>query len=55
VAVAALALAMVFSVWMAGATGAEAVQSGTVLIMIGIPVYVVTRRTNPSGRSGALC
>jgi len=26
-----------------------------VLILIGIPVYVVTRRTNPSGRSGALC
>ena len=49
-AIAAIALAMVFSVWMAGATGAEAVQRGTVLILIGIPVYVVTRRTNPSGR-----
>ena len=34
---------------------AEAVQRGTVLILIGIPVYVVTRRTNPSGRSGSLC
>jgi 3-oxoacyl-(acyl-carrier-protein) synthase len=45
-AIAAIALAMVFSVWMAGATGAEAVQRGTVLILIGIPVYVVTRRTN---------
>ena len=54
-AIAAITLAMVFSVWMAGATGAEAVQRGTVLILIGIPVYVVTRRTNPSGRSGALC
>ncbi len=54
-AIAAIALAMVFSVWMAGATGAEAVQRGTVLILIGIPVYVVTRRTNPSGRSGSLC
>jgi basic amino acid/polyamine antiporter, APA family len=54
-AIVAIALAMVFSVWMAGATGAEAVQRGTVLILIGIPVYVLTRRTNPSGRSGALC
>jgi amino acid transporter len=54
-AIAAIALAMVFSVWMAGATGAEAVQRGTVLILIGIPVYVVTRRTNPSRRGGALC
>jgi hypothetical protein len=54
-AIAAIALAMVFSVWMAGATGAEAVQRGTVFILIGIPVYVVTRRTSPSGRSGAVC
>jgi hypothetical protein len=44
---------MVFSLWMAGATGAQAVQQGTVLILIGIPVYVVTRRTNASRRSGA--
>jgi glucose dehydrogenase len=51
-AIAAISLAMVFSVWMAGATGAEAVQRGTVLIVIGIPVYVVTRRTSPSARSG---
>ena len=35
---------------MAAATGAGAVQHGTVLILIGIPVYVVTRRTHPSGR-----
>jgi hypothetical protein len=41
---------MVFSVWMAGATGAQAVQRGTVLILIGIPVYAVTQRQNPSGR-----
>jgi hypothetical protein len=54
-AIAAIALAMGFSVWIAGATGAEAVQRGTVLILVGIPVYVVTRRTNPSGRRGALC
>jgi APA family basic amino acid/polyamine antiporter len=41
-AIAAIALAMVFSIWMAGATGAQAVQRGTVLILIGIPVYAVT-------------
>ena len=35
--------------WIAGATGAEAVQRGTVLILVGIPVYVVTERTNASG------
>ena len=52
-AIAAIALAMVFSLWMAGATGAQAVQRGTVLILIGSPVYVVTRTTNPSGRSAA--
>ena len=54
-AIAAITLAMVFSLWMAGATGAEAAQRGTLLILIGIPVYAVTRRTNASGRSGALC
>jgi hypothetical protein len=48
-----IGLAMVFSLWMAGATGAQAVQRGTVLILIGIPVYVITRSTNPSRRSGA--
>jgi basic amino acid/polyamine antiporter, APA family len=52
-AIAAIALAMVFSLWMAGSTG-DAVQRGTVLILIGIPVYVLTRATNPSGSSGAL-
>jgi hypothetical protein len=46
-AIAAIALAMVASVWMAGATGTEAVKRRTVLILIGIPVHVVTRRTNP--------
>lgn len=50
-AIAAIAVAMVFSLWMAGATGAEAVQRGTVLILIGIPVYVITQRTNPSRES----
>ena len=34
-----------------GRDGRRAVQRGTVLILIGIPVYVVTRRTNPSGDS----
>ena len=48
VAIAAIALAMVFSLWMAGATGAEAVQRGTVLILIGIPIYIITERTNLS-------
>jgi APA family basic amino acid/polyamine antiporter len=46
-AIAAIAVAMVFSLWMAGATGPDAVQRGTVLILIGIPVYVLTRRRNP--------
>jgi len=50
-AIAAIALAMAFSLWMAGATGAEAVQRGTVLILIGIPIYVIAQRTNP-GRAG---
>jgi hypothetical protein len=39
-AIAAIALAMGFSVWIAGATGAEAVQRGALLILIGISVYV---------------
>ena len=52
-AIAAIALAMAFSLWMAGATGAEAAQRGTVLILIGIPVYVLTRRTNPSREARA--
>lgn len=36
-------LAMAFSLWMAGATGSDAVQAGTVLLLCGIPVYVVVR------------
>jgi APA family basic amino acid/polyamine antiporter len=43
VAIAVVALALAFSLWMAGATGAEAVQKGTVLLLIGIPAYVVVR------------
>lgn len=42
-AVGVVALAMAFSLWMAGATGAQAVQRGTVLLLIGIPIYVVVR------------
>lgn len=42
-AIAVVAVAMAFSLWMAGATGADAVQRGTVLLLIGIPAYVVTR------------
>jgi basic amino acid/polyamine antiporter, APA family len=41
--VAVVVLAMAFSLWMAGATGADAVQRGTVLLLIGIPVYAVVR------------
>jgi hypothetical protein len=43
---------MAFSLWMAGATGAEAVQRGTVLILLGIPIYVITQRTNPGPAAG---
>jgi APA family basic amino acid/polyamine antiporter len=43
VAVAGVALA--FSLWMAGATGADAVQSGTVMLLLGIPAYVLVRAT----------
>jgi APA family basic amino acid/polyamine antiporter len=41
VAVALVALA--FSIWMAGATGADAVQAGTVMLLLGIPAYVLSR------------
>ena len=43
VAVAAVALG--FSLWMAGATGADAVQSGTVMLLLGIPAYVLIAAT----------
>jgi APA family basic amino acid/polyamine antiporter len=49
VAVAAVALA--FSIWMAGAAGPDAVRSGTVMVLLGIPAYVFTRwRWVQSGR-----
>jgi APA family basic amino acid/polyamine antiporter len=41
VAVAGVALG--FSIWMAGATGEEAVQRGTIMLLLGIPAYVLTR------------
>jgi basic amino acid/polyamine antiporter, APA family len=42
-------VAMAFSLWMAGATGASAVQAGTVLLLCGIPVYVVVRGLRERG------
>jgi basic amino acid/polyamine antiporter, APA family len=36
-------LALAFSIWMAGATGADAVQAGTVMLLLGIPAYVLSR------------
>jgi APA family basic amino acid/polyamine antiporter len=47
-----VALAMAFSLWMAGATGAEAVQRGTVLLLLGIPLYAIVRarRREPAAR-----
>jgi basic amino acid/polyamine antiporter, APA family len=36
-------LALGFSIWMAGATGADAVQAGTVMVLLGIPAYVFSR------------
>jgi APA family basic amino acid/polyamine antiporter len=36
-------VALGFSVWMAGATGPDAVQAGTVMLLLGIPAYVLTR------------
>ena len=35
--------AVAFSIWMAGATGSSAVRDGTILILIGIPVYAIGR------------
>jgi APA family basic amino acid/polyamine antiporter len=42
-ALAVVALALAFSLWMAGATGPESVQRGTVMLLIGIPAYVLVR------------
>jgi APA family basic amino acid/polyamine antiporter len=36
-------LAVAFSIWMAGATGAASVRDGTILILAGIPVYAIAR------------
>ena len=40
---AVVVVALVFSLWMAGATGPEAVQRGTVMLLIGIPAHVLVR------------
>ncbi|MDX6726810.1 MAG: basic amino acid/polyamine antiporter, family [Baekduia sp.] len=36
-------VALAFSIWMAGAAGPSAVRAGTVMVLIGIPAYVLTR------------
>jgi APA family basic amino acid/polyamine antiporter len=36
-------VALAFSIWMAGAAGPDAVRSGMVLVLLGIPAYVFTR------------
>ena len=41
VAVALVGLA--FAIWMAGAAGPSAVRAGTVMVLLGIPAYVLTR------------
>jgi APA family basic amino acid/polyamine antiporter len=41
--IAVVGLALAFSLWMAGATGADAVQRGTVLLLLGIPAHVLVR------------
>ena len=33
-------VALAFSIWMAGATGAEAIRAGTMMLLLGIPAYV---------------
>ncbi len=38
VAIALVALA--FSIWMAGATGPDAIRAGTIMLLLGIPAYV---------------
>jgi APA family basic amino acid/polyamine antiporter len=41
VAIAVVGLA--FAIWMAGAAGPSAVRAGTVMVLLGIPAYVLTR------------
>jgi APA family basic amino acid/polyamine antiporter len=44
-------VALAFSLWMAGATGADAVQKGTVMLLLGIPAYVIVRATRAPAAS----
>lgn len=37
------ALALAFAIWMAGAAGPSAVRAGTVLVLLGVVAYVLTR------------
>jgi amino acid transporter len=46
--IAVVAVALAFSLWMAGATGAESVQRGTVMLLLGIPAYVLVRARRES-------
>jgi APA family basic amino acid/polyamine antiporter len=45
VAIALIGLA--FAIWMAGAAGPSAVRAGTVMILLGVPAYVLTRWRAP--------
>jgi APA family basic amino acid/polyamine antiporter len=45
VAIALIGLA--FAIWMAGAAGPSAVRAGTVMVLLGIPAYVLTRWRAP--------
>lgn len=38
-------LAVAFSIWMAGATGSHAVRDGTILVLVGMPLYAIARGT----------
>ena len=35
-------MALAFSIWMAGATGPDAIRAGTIMLLLGIPAYVVS-------------
>jgi len=36
-------VALAFAIWMAGAAGPDAVRAGTVMVLLGIPAYVLSR------------
>ena len=36
-------IALAFAIWMAGAAGPSAVRAGTVLVLLGVVAYVLTR------------